>query len=90
VRTAVRSGQFRRDAKRARKRGKDMSKLRELILRVLAGETLPQRYLDHPLRGRWTGYRDAHIEPDWLLIYRIVGNEVQLVRTGSHADLFED
>jgi mRNA interferase YafQ len=57
VRTAVRSGQFRRDAKRARKRGKDMSKLRELILLLLAGEALPQRYQDHPLRGRLRPYR---------------------------------
>jgi mRNA interferase YafQ len=60
VRTAVRSGQFRRDAKRARKRGKDMSKLREAILLLLAGEALPQRYQDNPLKGSWRGHRDCH------------------------------
>jgi mRNA interferase YafQ len=76
--------------KRAEKRGKDMSRLRELILLLLAGEALPERYRDHGLRGPWKGYRDAHIEPDWLLIYRILGNELHLVRTGSHADLFEE
>ncbi len=90
MRTAVRSGQFRRDVKRAGKRGRDMSKLRTLILLLLAGKPLPERCQDHPLRGHCKGYRDAHIEPDWVLIYRIVGDELQLVRTGSHADLFDE
>jgi mRNA interferase YafQ len=67
-----------------------MSKLRQLILLLLAEDPLPERYRDHRLRGNWKGYRDAHIEPDWLLIYRIVGDELQLVRTGSHADLFDE
>jgi mRNA interferase YafQ len=67
-----------------------MSKLRELILLLLATDPLPDKYKDHPLRGNWNGYRDAHIEPDWLLIYRVVGDEVHLVRTGSHADLFDE
>ena len=88
--TPVRSGQFRRDVKRAEKRGKDMSKLRQVLLPLLDGETLPERYRDHPLRGNWTGYRDLHIEPDWLLIYRISGDELHLARTGSHSDLFDD
>jgi mRNA interferase YafQ len=90
VRVPVRSGQFRRDVRRTAKRGKDMSKLRELILLLVAEARLPERYKDHPLRGNWRGYRDAHIEPDWLLIYRIVGDELHLVRTGSHADLFNE
>jgi mRNA interferase YafQ len=90
VRTPVRSGQFRRDVKRAQRRGKNMSKLREVIRLLLAGETLPESYRDHPLRGNWKSYRDAHLESDWLLIYRIVGDELQLVRTGSHADLFDE
>ena len=46
-------------------------------------------YSDHPLRGPWSGYREAHIEPDWLLIYRVAGEELQLARTGSHSDLFK-
>jgi mRNA interferase YafQ len=90
VRVSVRSGQFRRDVRRAARRGKDISKLRELILLLVADAPLPERYRDHPLRGNWKGYRDAHIEPDWLLIYRIVGDELHLVRTGSHADLFDE
>lgn len=90
MRIPVRSSQFRRDAKRAEKRGRDMSRLRELILLLLAGDPLPARYLDHPLMGDWKSYRDAHIEPDWLLIYRIVGDELHLVRTGRHRDLFDE
>jgi mRNA interferase YafQ len=86
--TPVRSGQFRRDAKRAQERGEDMSKLRELILLLLAEHPLPERYRDHRLRGDWKGYRDAHVEPDRLLIWRSAGDE-HLVRTGSHADLFD-
>jgi mRNA interferase YafQ len=76
--------------RRAAKRGKDMSKLRALILLLLAEAPLPERYKDHPLRGNWRGYRDAHIEPDWLLIYRVAGDELQLARTGTHADLFDE
>ena len=88
MRTSVRSRQFRRDVERAEQRGKDSTKLRELLSMLIAGQELAQRYQDHPLKGVWKGYRDAHIEPDWLLIYRVVGNEHQLVRTGTHADLF--
>ena len=66
-----------------------MVKLRTLLSLLLAGAPLPERYQDHPLKGNWKGYRDAHIEPDWLLIYRVVGNELRLARTGTHADLFD-
>jgi mRNA interferase YafQ len=76
--------------KRAEKRGKDLGKLREALKLLIAGEGLPAGYKDHPLKGDWKGYRDAHIEPDWLLIYRVVGDELHLVRTGSHADLFDE
>ncbi len=47
-------------------------------------------YRDHPLRGIWKSYREFHIEPEWLLIYRVKGDELHLVRTGSHADLFDE
>lgn len=88
--TPVRTGQFRRDVKRAEKRGKDLGKLRELLGLLLAGDDLPASYKDHPLKGDWKDYRDAHIEPDWLLIYRVVGEELQLARTGTHSDLFNE
>lgn len=88
--TPVRTSQFKRDVKRIQKRDKDMAKLRELLGLLIEQEPLPDHYQDHPLRGNWKGYRDAHIEPDWLLLYRIVGDELQLARTGSHADIFQE
>lgn len=88
-RRLVRSAAFRRDLKRCAKRGKDLTRLARLLELLLAGEPLPQQYKDHPLKGAWQGYRDAHIEPDWLLLYRVAGEDVHLTRTGSHTDLFE-
>jgi mRNA interferase YafQ len=88
VREIVRSTQFKRDVKLAEKRGKDMAKLRDLILLLAEGTVLPSSYKDHPLSGDWKHYRDSHIEPDWLLIYGVDGNDLYLVRTGTHADLF--
>ncbi|HER34505.1 MAG TPA: type II toxin-antitoxin system YafQ family toxin [Halothiobacillaceae bacterium] len=84
----VRSSQFKRDVKRLKKRGKDMAKLRELLDLLIRQEPLPEFYRDHPLNGNWKGFRDVHIEPDWLLLYRVEEDELQLARTGSHADLF--
>lgn len=88
--TPFRSGQFKRDIKRIQKRGKDLSKLKDLLLLLINAEPLPDAYQDHPLRGNWKGYRDAHLEPDWLLIYRIEGDQLHLTRTGSHSDIFQD
>jgi mRNA interferase YafQ len=84
------SGQFKRDVKRAQKRGKDMEKLKEPMRRLIEELPLARENLDHPLKGDWRGYRDLHIEPDWLLIYRIDGDTVRFERTGRHADLFDE
>jgi len=86
----VRSGRFKRDVKLAAKRGKDLGKLRDLLTLLIEEKPLPERYRDHPLKGGRVGYRDAHLEPNWLLIYRIAGSDLYLVRTGSHADLFDE
>jgi len=83
------SARFRRDVKRAQKRGKDMGKLKALINLLAAEQPLPAAYQAHPLKGSWKPHWDAHIEPDWLLIYLVQGEVVFLERTGSHADLFE-
>ena len=88
--TPVRSAQFKRDVRRAKRRGRDLSKLRAVLASLIRQEPLTARSLDHPLRGIWKGYREAHIEPDWLLVYRVTGNELRLVRTGSQADLFRE
>ena len=87
--TSVQSGRFRRDVKRVEKRGKDMDKLKLVLTMLLEQESLPARYADHPLKGNRKGFRDLHIEPDWLLLYRIDAAELQLARTGTHADLFD-
>ena len=55
---------------------------------LMEGDPLPLRYKDHPLGGEWIRYRDCHIEPDWLLIYKIEEDDLYLVRTGTHSDLF--
>lgn len=82
------SGQFKRDVKQSQKRGKDMDKLKTLLRLLIEGDSLPLIYLDHPLKGDWRGFRDAHIEPDWLLIYKIMDDAVRFERTGRHIDLF--
>jgi mRNA interferase YafQ len=88
MREIVRSVQFKRDVKLVQKRGKDMTRLRELILLLSEKAPLPPRYKDHPLKGEWKHNRDCHIEPDWLLLYKIEDNDLFLIRTGTHADLF--
>jgi mRNA interferase YafQ len=88
VHNVISVAQFRRDVKLAEKRGNDMSKLREVISLLAAGGPLPLRFKDHSLGGNWTHHRDCHIEPDWLLIYKIDGDDLYLVRTGTHSDLF--
>ena len=88
MRDPVRGAQFRRDVKLALKRGWNLEKLREVTLLLLERRPLPPRYRDHPLAGEWKHYRDCHIEPDWILIYKIDGDDLYLVRTGTHSDLF--
>ena len=86
--TVINAAQFRRDVKLAQQRGKDTAKLREVIQLLIEGNPLPSRFRDHPLKGDWKHHRDCHIEPDWLLIYKIDGDDLYLVRTGTHSDLF--
>jgi len=82
------TNQFKKDIKRSQKRGKDLAKLKTVIDLLLAGQALPPKNRDHQLGGTWGGHRDCHIEPDWLLIYRILDDEIRLERTGTHSDLF--
>ena len=88
--TPVWSGRFKRDVRRAQKRGKEMDKLKAVLLLLVEEKPLPASYRDHPLKGDWHGFRDLHIEPDWLLLDRVEGKELQLARTGTHADLFDE
>ena len=80
---------FRQDIKTVQKRGKDMEKLKPLIIDLVFEVPLDPKYKDHPLVGQYKGDRECHIEGDWLLIYTIIGNDLILVRTGTHSDLFQ-
>jgi mRNA interferase YafQ len=80
--------QFKKDVKRMRKRGKDLEKVKAVIDLLVAGEPLPPKNRDHKLGGNWIGRRDCHIEPDWILIYKLTEDELLLERTGTHSDLF--
>ena len=86
------TGQFRRDYKLAVKRGCDPKKLEEVITILCREESLPESYRDHVLTNarHYKGVRECHIEPDWLLVYKIVCETLILkhIRTGSHSDLF--
>jgi mRNA interferase YafQ len=88
MRSIRRDTQFKRDIKRIKKRNKKINKLREIINLLCNEKKLSPKYKDHRLKGLLKDCRECHIEPDWLLIYRIESNELCLVRTGSHADLF--
>jgi mRNA interferase YafQ len=82
------TNQFKKDIKQAQKRGKDLAKLKTIIDLLLAKKPLPPKNRDHQLAGIWGGHRDCHIEPDWILIYQILDDEIRLERTGTHSDLF--
>ncbi|MCL2807683.1 MAG: type II toxin-antitoxin system YafQ family toxin [Coriobacteriia bacterium] len=90
MRKLIITSKFKKDAARAKKRGLNTSKLDEIIKNLLKDEELPAKHLDHMLSGEYSGHRECHIEPDWLLIYLKSGDGLFLtaVRTGSHSDLF--
>ncbi len=81
---------FQKDLKRVKRRGYDISLLTEIIKKLAAGISLPEKNRDHLLSGDYSGCRECHITPDWLLIYEIDGSDLilYLTRTGTHSDLF--
>ena len=82
---------FKKDYKRAIKRGLKIELLEQVVALLSMGEPLPDKNRDHDLSGDWVGHRECHIQPDWLLIYRIEGDVLvlTLARTGTHSDLFD-
>ena len=82
---------FKKDLKKASKRNLKIEKLEKVIDILANGEMLSEKYRDHELSGNYSGCRECHIEPDWLLIYEIHNDKLILIltRTGTHADLFE-
>ena len=76
-----------------KKRGLDLKKLKNIILLLQKDIPLPPKHKDHPLSGNWEGFRDCHVQPDWLLIYQKQNSEdgrgiLRLEATGTHSDLF--
>jgi mRNA interferase YafQ len=89
VRHIVQRKQFRNDLKRQKRRGKDLEELIAAVELLAESGALPAAYRPHQLTREWKGVWECHIEPDWLLIYEVTPKEVVLIRTGTHADLFE-
>ena len=80
--------QFEKDLKKAKRRGKNLEKIKIIVNTLVAGKILDAIYKDHQLVGNFVARRECHVESDWLLIYRITGDSVFFERTGSHSDLF--
>lgn len=84
----VRKSRFKKDYKKLKSSGKDLNKLRVVIELLVQGNDLPPKNRDHFLIGKYKDFRECHIEPDWLMIYKLTPTELILVRTGSHSELF--
>ena len=86
----VLSNQFRKDLKLAAKRGYNLKLLNDIVDKLANGEALPEKNRDHSLTGRYAGFRECYIQPDWLLVYRVEAAALILFlsRTGTHSDLF--
>ena len=84
------SNRFRRDVKIAARRGLDVEILKKVVGLLENEIPLPEKFRDHALTGAWAGFRECHLRPDWLLIYRVeqVRAILHLARTGTHSDLF--
>ena len=89
--TLVLTKKFKQDFKRLKKSGKNLKLLEEVVDLLLEEKTLPEKYKDHALSGNYKGFRECHIQPDWLLIYYIENYTLclTLARTGTHCLLFK-
>lgn len=84
------SNQFKRDLKMAKKRNLNLNNLKAVVNKLASGKALEAKHRDHSLTGKYRNFRECHIEPDWLLIYKLERDMLRLMlfRTGSHSDLF--
>jgi mRNA interferase YafQ len=89
MRTPNYTAQFERDLRLLQRRGKDIEKLKQVLTALINEEPLAERYRDHPLKGNFKNRRECHLEPNWLLIYKLNDDEIIFERTGTHSDLFE-
>jgi len=81
--------QFKKDVRRMLKQGKDPVKIKTVMTTLVEEEPLAESFRDHIPAGSFKDRRECHIEPDWLLVYKLVGDEIVFERMGTHADLFE-
>lgn len=88
MRELIYTTQFRRELRLARRRSKDLSKLDDIVAKLLTGEPLDARHRTHQLVGNWYPAWECHIEPNWLLVWVDDGNTISLLRTGTHSDIF--
>ncbi|MDP3889248.1 MAG: type II toxin-antitoxin system YafQ family toxin [bacterium] len=86
--TIVWQSQFKKDFRNAKNRGKKLDRLTHILEKLQHNEQLPLKNKNHKLKGNYTNCWECHIEPDWLLIYQLTPDELILIRTGSHSDLF--
>lgn len=84
-----RAAKFEKDLKLAQRQGCDINKLNSIVKLLAEGQSLPPQHRDHPLKGELTGYRECHINADWLLVYKLMNKELvlYLVRLGSHSNV---
>ena len=82
------TSRFKRDLKKAIKQGRDLKKLGAVLKKLSVPQPLPVVFKDHKLKGKWSDFRECHIEPDWLLVYTITDFELRPARLGSHSELF--
>jgi len=88
MRQIITTNRFEKELELCRKRGKNLQKIKDIILLLEKAEPLLPKHHDHYLIGNYSGRKECHIEPDWLLIYKIDGDKLILERTGTHSDLY--
>lgn len=82
------TSRFKRDFEKAKRSGRDMAKLKAIMAAIVERRPLDAAREDHPLKGDWKGYRDCHVEGDWVLVYKVEGGTASFARTGTHSEVF--
>lgn len=88
IKEIFRKSQFKKDFKRILKQGRKPEEFKKVLKILVSGKEFLDKYKDHQLTGNWKEFRELHIKPDWLLIYKIENETLTLIRTGSHSELF--
>lgn len=83
------TNQFQKDLEKMKKRGKDTDLIKQVMIGLIRNKKLPKKFKDHKLLGNYKNRRECHIEPDWILIYKIDDSSIIFERTGTHSDLYK-